>query len=149
MTPDHNPNHKKTARWDRFGMSTVEFAFLLPFFALLSAGLLLLAHLHYRTVCQSHAAFTASRRAVVARGAGAEGWVRRTYRACSMPGEPSVGVSVSGGEPSFCSVGIRDRFQAPLPGMDGHLSVRWKEGARTHVITAGNGPFLGGDNDRP
>lgn len=149
MTPIQQYNPNQTARWDRFGMSTVEFAVLLPFFVLLSAGLLLLGHLHYRTVCQSHAAFTASRRAVVAGGSGAEGWVRRTYRLCGMPGDPSVSVHLSGGEPWFCGVGVRDRFRTPLPQGDGHLVLRWKEGARTRVITAGNGPFLGGDNECP
>jgi hypothetical protein len=148
MTLNQQPKPNQ-ARWDRFGMSTVEFACLLPFFALLSAGLLVLAHLHYRTVCQSYAAFMASRRAVVAHGAGAEGWVRRTYRDCAMPGDPSVGVGLSGREPFFCSVGIRDRFRAPWPEPDGRVDLRWKEGARSRVITAGNGPFLGGDNDSP
>lgn len=143
-------NHEKNdqIRRDRSGMFTVEFALLLPFFALVAAAILMLGHLFYRSVGQSYAAFSAARRCAVQGSAGAAGHlVRRDYRACSMPGEPGVSAQFSAGRPGFCTVEIRDRVPAIFPDSGGRLSVQFRSGAIVKATAAGCSSYAGGDND--
>jgi len=135
-------------RRDRSGMSTVEFALLLPFFALLSAAVLMLGHLFYRSVCQSHMAFSAARRSAVAgSSASVAKWVRADYRAYSMPGQPRVGAQFTAGRPGLGTVTIGDSMPAVLPGPSGRVSIRTRSGATVSVTAAGTALFTGGDND--
>jgi hypothetical protein len=142
----HNQNDSK--RRDRSGMSTVEFALLLPFFALLSTGIFTLAYLNYRSVCQSHAGFSAARRCAVKGGVGpAERFVRRDYRGSSILGEPQVRAQFIPGRPGVCRVEIQDCGPALLPDARGRLSVQNRAGAVTVAMAAGASDFAGGDND--
>lgn len=142
----HNQND--SIRRDRSGMSTVEFALLLPFFALLAAGVLSLEHFFCRSVCQSYAGFSAARRCAVKGGTGpAERFVRRDYRASSMPGEPVVRARFAAGRPGVCTVEIQDHGPALTPTAAGRLSVRNRTGAVTVATAAGTSQSSGGDND--
>ena len=145
MNHHDQTNH---TRGDRSGMSTVEFALLLPFFALLSAGVLMLGHLFYRSVCQAHMAFSAARRTAVAGSSGsAPRWVLAEYRAFSMPGQPQIGAQFRAGRPGLGTVTIRDSMPSFLPGRSGRLSVRTRAGATVSVTAAGTSQYEGGDND--
>jgi Flp pilus assembly protein TadG len=141
-------NHNDSKCRDRSGMSTVEFALLLPFFALLAAGLFSLEHLVYRSIGQSHAAFSAARRcAVSGSSAGAQSHVRRDYSAFSMPGTPHVESHYFPGAPGVCTVTVRDRAPALRPGRWGRLVKDTRQGAVIQVKAAGTSLRLGGDND--
>ncbi len=145
---NHHVQTTKQKRRGRCGMSTVEFALLLPFFALLAAGILMLGHLFYRSVCQSHMAFSAARRSAVKGSPNAAArWVRDEYRAFSMPGRPQVGAHYMAGRPGICTVTIRDSMPALLPGRSGALSVRTRSGATVTITAAGKSLHAGGDND--
>ena len=141
-------NQNDSIRRDRSGMSTVEFALLLPFFALLAAGLFTLEYVFYRSVCQSQAGFSAARRCAVKGGAGlAEWFVRRDYEASSMSGTPQVRARFSSGRPGVCQVEITDSVPAYLPDSSGRLSFQNRVGARTESMAAGVSERMGGDND--
>ena len=145
---NHRTQNDQTRR-DRSGMSTVEFTLLLPFFALLAAGLFMTGHLFYRSVCQSDAAFTAARQCAVRGGAGsAERLVRKEYRACSMPGEPQVSARYAMGRPGICVVEIHDQVPAVLPDSRGRVTYSTRPGAVTRATAAGASFYIGGDNDR-
>ncbi len=144
----YHHNQNDSIRRDRSGMSTVEFALLLPFFALLSTGIFTLAYLNYRSVCQSHAGFSAARRCAVKGGVGpAERFVRRDYGASSIPGEPQVRAQFIPGRPGICRLVIQDRGPALLPDAWGRICVQNRAGAKTVAIVAGTSESSGGDND--
>lgn len=144
----HGLSKTKTMRGDRSGLSAVEFALLLPFFALTAAGVLTLAHLVHRAAAQSYLAFSAARRAAATGSAGsAAGWVRREYADFSMSGTPRVTASFSPGIPGMASVTIQDRLTAVEPGPDGRRLDRIRSGAVVSLSAAGAASFTGGDND--
>jgi hypothetical protein len=145
----YNQTQNDSIRRDRSGMSTVEFALLLPFFALFAAGLFSLDHLFYRSVCQSHAGFAAARRCAVKGGTGpAERLVSRDYRASSIPGKPQVRSRFTAGRPGVCTLEILDRGPFLIPGVSGRLLVQRHVGALTIARAVGVSDLAGGDNDR-
>lgn len=141
-------NQNDSPSRDRSGMSTVEFALLLPFFALLAAGVFSLGHLVYRSICQSHIAFSTARRCAVRGSAGfAERWVKEDYRACSIPEEPQVSAQYMPGMPGVCRITLLDRAPLLSSTRRGRLDIQYRRGASAHVVAAGTSLPMGGDND--
>jgi len=144
----HRIHKNEQSSRDRSGLSTVEFALLLPFFALAAATVFSIGHLFYRSVCQSHAAFSAARRCAVNGGSGlAAAYVIRDYRACFMPEIPTVSASFIAGQPGACRVRIADRMIALTPGQKNRLLVTIRNGATITATAAGTSVKMGGDND--
>jgi Flp pilus assembly protein TadG len=144
----HRIQKNEQSSRDRSGLSTVEFALLLPFFALAAAVVFSAAHLFYRSVCESHAAFSAARRCAVSGESGrALRYVISDYRACSMPETPAVTAAVIPGKPGVCRVRIADRVPFLEPSRKGRLSVRIRSGATVIATAAGTSEKMGGDND--
>jgi hypothetical protein len=114
----------------------------------MAATLFSLAFLFYRSVGQSHAAFSAARHCAVNGKAGAAViYVNADYRAYSIPGSPAVSAQFIPGAPSRCRVEVRDSFLALLPGSNGGLRTRPRPGAKVVITAAGTAPCMGGDND--
>jgi Flp pilus assembly protein TadG len=144
----HRIQKNEQSSRDRSGMSTVEFALLLPFFALAAATVFSIGHLFYRSVCQSHAAFSAARRCAVNGGSGlAAAYVIRDYRACFMPEIPAISAGFTAGQPGICRVRIADRMISLIPSRKNRLSLIIRSGATTTATAAGTSEKMGGDND--
>ncbi len=97
----------------RKGAATVEFAALLPVFVVFALLVIEVQEMMFRSMCNSHAAFSAARRWLVA-GVD-QGYVQAHYRAAGMRGNFSIRAETSGASPQRMTVEIRDIYNIFSP----------------------------------
>ena len=113
---------KKNRR--REGSATLEFALLLPLFIVSVILVVECQEMMFRTMCNSHAAFTSARRWMVA-GSMDEKYVRGHYANSGMRGTFVCTTNWTGLQPQTLEVTLRDRYTLLMPvGGDGALALK-------------------------
>ena len=138
----------------REGSSTVEFAALLPIFIIFSVLTVEVQELMFRSICNSHAAFAASRLWLV--GKVDEGYIRTHYENSAMRGSFEMTPERTGSGIQAMKVTITDRYnilkpsgvsEGAFPGLEEDKKFR---GSTVSEQAAGAGPQLSAaetDND--
>ncbi|NCC60147.1 MAG: pilus assembly protein [Verrucomicrobiae bacterium] len=106
------------------GSATLEFVLILPWLVGLALMVLLFQELMLRAVCNSHAAFSASRQGSVRQFSGTQAantYAREHYKGCGMRGHPEISIDKQGRHPRVWRTTVRDIYTIlwPSGGMDG------------------------------